>query len=213
MVMRPTSRILFVRVGRHASYAGPQNDDDWPKGAGRSAVNHHHEAFNFFRDFGGTLYGAFGISKRHLNLRRIDPALANDPHSADGVLVVFVARYDGQRIVGWYRRATVYNNKQRVEYPRDARDRIQEHFRRNHITRYTTEFNHYLLDAERCDAVLRPEDERKDGPLIPRGRGGMGESNVCYAYDENHELKLSSPWIQEAVDFIGDYHGPNLLSP
>ncbi len=198
-------RILFVRVGRHASYAGPRSDDDWPKGAGRSEVNHHHEAFNFFRDFGETLYGTFGMNKRHLNLRRIDPAPAEDRNSVDRVLVVFVAPYDGQRIAGWYRDAKVYSNKERVEYSRDAKDRIQEHFRRNGILQYTTEFKHYLLEAGHCDAVLRPEEERNQGPRIPRGPGGMGQSNVCYAYDENHERKAFSPWIQETLDFINGY--------
>ena len=198
----PDMRILFVRVGWHTTYCGPLNDDGWPKGAGESEVNLHHEAFNFF-DLGGTFYGTFGMNRRHLHLRKIDPqTLPNDPESVDGVLVVFVAacREDGQRIVGWYRDATVHDNSERVAYPEDVKRQIQNHFETNGIKDPVIDtFNNYLLSAKTC--ISLSVDERERSPEIPHDAGGFGRSNVCYPYDENHELK-TSPWIKHAIDYI-----------
>src|SRR5438105_13295993 len=106
-------RIFFVRIGRMISYAGPQKGkegDERPEEAGKHNVDKlGHEAFNFFPDFRGALYGTFGIMTEHIDLRKIDPALPKESNSVDGVLVVFVAPYEGgQRIVGWYRDATVH---------------------------------------------------------------------------------------------------------
>lgn len=207
--MKPASRIVFVRVGRMISYSGPREGDERPLGGGKHNVNRlGHEAFNFFPDFGGTLYGTVGIMTEHIDLLNIDPTLARDSKSVDGVLVVFVAPYDGgQRIVGWYRNATVYRTS--VPYPREVEDRIQEHFDSKGMS--NNSFRNYRLKAKISDgAVLLPVG-RREQDLIPSGhRGEMGQFNVCYAY--KNRVRKTSPWIQRAIDFIDDYHGPNLLN-
>ena len=201
--MEKASRLLFVRVGRMKFYAGPQMDDERPRGGGKyTAKNIGHEVFNFSRDFGGTLYGTFGIVRPHtkhprINLQRIDPATSRDSESLDSVLVIFVARYDdGQRIVGWYGDAEVYSAS--IPYPTAVRDRIQEHFAQEGIENST--FNEYRLEAEASNAVRLPENIRMIWPKIPAGRGGMGQSNVCYSYDANGEPK-DAPWISEVSPF------------
>ncbi len=205
--MKPASRIVFVRIGRMHFYAGPQKGDERPEGGGKDTKNHlGHEAFNFFPDFDGTLYGTFGIIAKRIDLRKIDPALAKNSPSVDGVLVVFVAPYNGgQRIVGWYRDATVY--RESVRYPREVHRRIQEHLAGEGIS--DDSFNDYRLEGKLSDAVLLPPGRRGRG-LVPKGqRGETGQSNVCYAYKNG--ARKSSPWIQRAVDFIKGYCGPNLL--
>jgi hypothetical protein len=208
--MELASRIVFVRVGRMISYSGPREGDERPEGGGKHNVNRlGHEAFNFFRDFeGGTLYGTFGIMTEHIDLLNIDPTLARDSKNVGNVLVVFVAPYDGgQRIVGWYRDATVYRAS--VPYPREVQARIQKHFDAEGIS--NNSFRSYRLRAQISDgAVLLPEG-RREQDLIPSGhRGEMGQFNVCYAYKNG--VRKTSPWIQRAIDFIDDYHGSNLLN-
>jgi hypothetical protein len=189
----------------YAGPTGPRKGDEWPEGAGKyNADKLGHEAFNFFPDFGGALYGTFGIMTKRINLRKIDPALPRNAESVDGVLVIFIAPYKGgQRIVGWYRDAIVH--REVASYPREVEDRILEHLISVGIKRDRT-FKRYRLEAKRATAVLLPMSIRMGLPPIPRGTGGMGEFNVCYI------LNKSSPWIQEALGFIRNYRGPNLLN-
>jgi hypothetical protein len=192
-------------MNSYAGPTGPKRGDEWPAGGGKHNVDKlGHEAFNFFPDFGGALYGTFGIMTKRINLRKIDPALARGSESADGVIVVFVAPYEGgQRIVGWYRDAIVH--REAVSYPREVEDRILKHLSNVGIKRNRT-FKKYRLEANRGTAVLLPMNIRIGRPPIPRGKGGMGEFNVCYTRNK------SSLWIQEAIGFIKNYRGPNLLN-
>src|SRR5260370_9770133 len=75
----------------------------------------------------------------------------------------------------------------------------------------TSSFRKCGLKAKISDgAVLLPVG-RREQDLIPSGhRGEMGQFNVCYAY--KNRVRKTSPWIQRAMDFIDDYHGPNLLN-
>jgi len=223
VLMEPATRVLFVRVGRMSSYAGPRKGDERPQGGGKHNANEKmlgHEAFNFCPEFGGTLYGTFGIVSQHvdhprIDLRRIDPSIPSNAGSVDEVLVIFVAPYkDGQRIAGWYRDATVHRGA--TPYPPNVRDRIQQHFKDfdpgGLIVKNADTFNEYRLETKTSNGVLLPEDIRRRMPTIPRGRGGTGESNVCYALKKDGAPKIS-PWIEGALDAIGGYHGPNLLTP
>lgn len=213
-LINDTKRLLFVRVGRMMFYAGPQTADDGPRGGGKyNLKNLGHEAFNFFQGFGGTLYATFGIvrpkvANPSLDLRRIDPSAAHGTDSVGGVLVILVAPYeDGQRVVGWYRDATVFRVS--VPYPADVESRIQQHLGAHRIINDT--FNAYRIEAETARAVLLPEDVRIRMPKIPRGSGGLGQSNVCYAREAGGAQK-SSPWIWEIAGLVSAYNGVNLLT-
>jgi hypothetical protein len=194
-------------------YAGPKQGDESPQGGGKhNAKNLGHEVFNF-HDFDGTLYGTFGIvrpnvSRPHIELRRVDPATSSDAESLEGVLVIFVAPYeDGQRIVGWYRDAKVHRTS--VRYPSNVKRGIQEYLARKGIT--NPSFNEYWIEAKSSNAVLVPQEIRIGAPIIPRGLGAMGQSNVCYPNDVSGTPK-GAPWIKDAFDFVSNYRHQNLLT-
>jgi hypothetical protein len=193
-------------------YAGPQEGDESPQGGGKhNAGNLGHEAFNFC-DFDGRLYGVFGIvlphgSRAHVDLQRVDPAMPNDAESIEGVLVVFVAPYDdGQRIVGWYRDAKVYRTS--IPYPPGTKESIRERLATRGITNDT--FGEYWFEADSANAVLLPEKTRMRMSTVPRGRGGMGQSPVCYSLEADGAPK-NAPWIREAFELVKGYNGQNLL--
>ncbi len=206
------NRLLFIRIGRMTYYAGPQEGDESPQGGGKyNAENLGHEAFNFC-DFDGRLYGVFGIvlphgPRPHVDLQRVDPATPNDAESIEGVLVVFVAPYnDGQRIVGWYRDAKVYRTS--IQYPPEAKESIRERLATRGITNDT--FGEYWFEADSANAVLLPQKIRMRMSTVPRGRGGMGQANVCYSLEADGAPK-TAPWIREAFEFVKGYSGQNLL--
>jgi hypothetical protein len=219
-------RALFVRIGCHRSYAGPQDEHDWPKGAGKTPVNLHGEAFNFF-DFGETWYGNFGVPyapqarrRGYLNLRRIDPKLSTSETSIKDVLVIFVATLlgdtndaitrrcegSGQRIVGWYRTATVHDGSDLPEYPPGVKSQIDNHFSAHQIeNRHPEMFTSYKLRASKSNCEILEPPEREDFFKIPHeGPGCFGQYNVCYLYEKDYVLKKHSPWIRKAIKKITD---------
>lgn len=195
-------------------YNGPQLGDERPEGGGKHNLDKiGHEAFNFF-DFEGTLYGIVGIVRAHvknpkMDLGKIDPAKRGKPE-LDRTLVIFVAPCEdegGMRIVGWYRDATVHSKS--TPYPEKVRQRIERHFS-DQGKGIDPSFSEYRFKANREKAVLLPVASRPSSPLIPKGKGGMGQSNVCYAYARG--IPKESEWIQVAIDFVNNYHGRNLLN-
>src|SRR5262249_30472598 len=105
------------------------------------------------------------------------------------VLVVFVA---DQTVVGWYKGARVY------PAPRTPSPHLAA--RRDGCE--------YYCEAATANCVLLPTAARR--LQIPRGAGGMGQSNVTYALDEASRPK-NVPWIAQVGDFVQKYRGPNLL--
>src|SRR5579863_279545 len=107
---------LLARIGWMKYYRGPQAGDEKPIAGGKyTAESLGHEAFNF-KPIGGTLYGYFQpqMAASTIRLERIIPSLSNRS-SADGILVVFVATSPsegGQRVIGWYRNASVFQEPQ-----------------------------------------------------------------------------------------------------
>lgn len=197
-------RLVFARVGYMKYYAGPQKGDEKPKHGG-SYTNDEigHEVYNF-KPAGNHVYGYFQPYLRHetdkpttLNLGRIDPS-ARDAESIDDVLVVFVSRSDteGQVIVGWYDKATVYR-----EYQEPTREMLREKY-------------WYLLRADVMRAVLLPEKHRTHG--IPKGAGAFGRASVVYPCESDGQLRDFQSgdyaWIGKALQFIDSYDGPNLLT-
>jgi len=197
-------RVLFARVGYMKYYAGPQKGDEKPKhGGSYNADQTGHEVYNF-KLAGNRVYGYFQPYLRResnkpvtLNLGRIDQS-AQAADSLNNVLVVFVSRSDteGQVIVGWYDKATVYR-----EYQKPKRE-MQRH---NYW---------YLLQADAKRAVLLPEKYRTYG--IPKGAGAFGRASVVYPCNSKCQPRSFSSgdyaWIGKALAFIKSYDGPNLLT-
>jgi hypothetical protein len=104
-----------------------------------------------------------------------------------GVLAVFVAtdpKGGGQRIVGWFRDATVYRP-----------ERTSDDTRRS-------SFSYYLMTPA-ANAVLVPEEKRWF--VIPHGKGAFGQANVCYPLEADGQAKSDARWMENALEYIDTY--------
>jgi len=186
--------VLFARVGWMRWYRGPQAGDEKPIGGGKfNRGSLGHEAFNFLPTNGKVL-GYFQpqlqpearqeANPSTIALERIEDGFTGD--SIRNVLTVFFAtdpEHGGQKIVGWFRSSTVYR------YAQDSRLRERNRFS-------------YFIEAAENNAVLVPADRRDF--TLPRGKGGAGTSNVCYALEQDGKPK-SSEWIADALAYIDSY--------
>lgn len=186
--------VLFARVGWMRWYKGPQAGDEKPIGGGKfNRESLGHEVFNFL-PLNGRVLGYFQPQlqpekRREANpstiaLERIKAGFTGD--SMTNVLTVFFAtdpERGGQRIVGWFSSAKVYRHAQ--DSPLMERNRFS-----------------YFIEAVANNAVLVPEDRRDF--ILPRGKGGAGTSNVCYALEQDGKPK-SSEWIAGALDYVDSY--------
>jgi hypothetical protein len=184
--------VLFARTGWMKYYNGPMTGDERPRGGGKyNKTGMGHEVFNF-HSIGGRLFGYFQpqMQASKIKLERIVPGTRGDV--LNGVLVIFVATHPeqrSQRIVGWYRNATVYRNYQ----PSPPKER--------------NGFNYFLV-AQARDAVLLPTDLRTQ--VVPGGKGGIGQANICYLYEPIGKPKVAK-WTSEALEFVHSYDSENLL--
>lgn len=187
-------RVLFARIGWMPFYAGAQ--DEKPIGGGKYNKEHiGSELFNF-KPVGKFLYGFVkgGSRSSALNLKRIDTK-AGKTGSIEHVTVVFVAKdpeKGGQRVVGWYKDATVYRTWE--EHP------IQPSYKKRVA---------FCIKAPCAEARLLPTTWRIEP--VRRGAGGMGQSNVCYALSKGKPA--FKPWMLRILKYLEEYGGPNLLKP
>lgn len=165
--------MIFLRIGWMDRYRGLKFGDEI-RGGGAFVAEHGygHEIFNFLPSQ-GRVYGYVqppgaahnDESERNLNIDRLG---AKGTHkSISGILAVWVARRPGGGvvIVGWYKNATIFRDWQK---PPAGANR----------THAGSDFGYYVTALEE-DATLLPKDERL--VRLPRGKGGMGQSNVWYA--------------------------------
>lgn len=166
--------------------------EERPQGGGSyTQENIGSELFNF-KPVKEYLYGFVkaGSGGTAVNLRRLDPA-AKGNAELDDVTVVFVARHPregGQRVIGWYKDATVYAKNGVHPLKADYKKKIV-----------------FCLQALASKACLVPTSARKEP--VPSGKDGMGESNVRY-YDEHGGRKR---WMERVREYVENYAGPNLL--
>jgi hypothetical protein len=184
-------KVLFARIGWMKFYTGAIEE----KPVGGGSYNKEHigsELFNF-RPVSRFLYGfARGGSRTSaFNLKRIDPK-AGKSDKLEQVTVVFVAKHPsgGQRVVGWYENATVYRKWE--SHP------IQPRYKKGVA---------FCIKAASAGARLLPTSWRTEP--VPGGKGGMGQSNVCYPVRRGRPA--FKPWMLRILKYIEDYDGPNLL--
>lgn len=181
---------VFTRIGWCVHY-DPDRDAKSPVGGG--AYNKQyvgHESFNF-KPEDGFCYG-FVRTQRRGNAFNLDRMFVEADEDGDGedCLVVCIApspALDAQVVVGWYAHATCF-----------AEMRVDE----NDDNRWWT----HVATAEDC--VLLPVPQRTW--RIPRGRGGMGQSNVFYPLDESGQPRQRD-WVDRTLQRIANYTGPNLV--
>ena len=185
-------RVLFARIGWMPFYAGAQ--DARPIGGGKYNKEHIGSELFHFKPKGKLLYGFVkgGSRSSTFNLKRIDPG-AYASEILEHVTVVFVAKdpdMGGQRVVGWYKNATVYRTWGERPFQPSYEKRVA-----------------YCIKASCAEARLVPTTWRTQH--VPRGRGGMGQSNVCYAFLKGKAA--FRPWMLRILKYIEEYSGPNLL--
>jgi hypothetical protein len=185
-------------------YVGPQPGDERPEGGGgHNEKNIGHEVFNF-SEFGGRLYGFARAKRGRINLARIDPDVSVG-EKLDDVLVVFVAR---QRIVGWYRDATVYATT-RPNFPASVKTEMLRRLKQSGTKGFKVGGYRFEATVE-GGATLLPTYERTEE--IPGNvKGGFGQSNVCYLYLNSGKSKGSS-WMRKATEYVLSYDKANLLT-
>ncbi len=185
-------RVLFARIGWMKRYKGQQADDEKPIGGGRYTKNAiGDELFNFLR-VGERVYGDFTPQmqprekwKLHpatTKLERIEPSFTGK--TLKDVLVVFVARHPkvgGQYIVGWYKNAIVHRYRQ--ESTEKARNRIP-----------------YFVETAADNETLVPETRRSF--VIPAGKSGFGQANICYVLDSDGIPKNDTGWMGPALEYV-----------
>lgn len=177
--------VLF-RVGWAEFYNG--NED--PVGGGSWNTNEvGGELYNFLLH-NSNLYGYVRASRSgKLNICRVDPGC--ELELCDNALVVWVATHPtegGQRVIGWYRNATLYRNIQ---------DGLIHKKRGWHVK------------CRASDATLLPVHARVE--MVPSGALGMGQSNVRFLYDVKGEWNPPECW-QRVADYIDGYAGENLIT-
>jgi hypothetical protein len=160
------------------------------------------EIYNF-KNFNGFCYGYVqpvskkdNISGGTININELGA------HSSDefitGVDVILTAyrpksktHKSGTVVVGWYKNATVYRNKQKG-HPKRFYDIQKQLFG----YRFKTEFH---------NATLLPEDERNLFVPIAGGlngiKGGLGQSNVWYALNSN-KSELISQFKEDVISIL-----------
>lgn len=162
--------ILFFNTAWMDFYEGINEDTEIHGGGSYvEEYGYGHEIYNF-KNIKGKVYGYAQPNGRN-NLERL--GAEKDAESLLGVLLIFTATHKdgGTFIVGWYKNATVYSQYQET--------RMKER-------KYCDEYIGYYAVADAKDAVLLNRDERVMlFEPIPKGKGGMGHSNVWYADADN----------------------------
>lgn len=197
-------KAIIARIGYMHYYSGSQKGDEKPQHGGAYNIRGIGSELYNYKRLQSNLFGFFqpyqppenSDNPVTVNLERIDPKNKGNDLTKD-VLVIFVSKREkfGQVIVGWYNDTIVFR-----EYQSSKKYML----RNEHI---------YNLKAEIKNSVLLAENYRKF--KIPTGEGAFGRANVVYLSEINgDERDLDSSkfsWIKEAIDYVDNYDGPNLL--
>ena len=160
--MTDPEKLIFCNIGWMERYQGRSNGDIIRHGGSNMEK---HEICNFLK-YRGNYYGYVqpgkGGEESRISIRRIE---ADAQESVSGVTVIWTAKHDefGTVVVGWYGDAVVYGECQ--QYDDNA-----PHRREN--------ISSYRIKAAAQNCRLLPPEKRC--LQVPRGKGGMGQSNICY---------------------------------
>lgn len=175
-------KMIFLNVGWMKNYKGLKSDKIVGGGSFVQEHGYGHEIFNFL-PYNGYMYGYVQPISEKIRINRL--GASEQDQSVDGVLAVWVSKSpsSGVFIVGWYKNATVYRDRQPAP--------------KNSNRKYKRENLGYYIKAKAEDCTRLPIDKRV--LKIPRGKGGMGQSNVWYADQSGH-----TRFKQNVLDFINE---------
>jgi hypothetical protein len=198
--------MIFLRIGWMTRYEGLTSDRIAGGGAFVKEHGYGHEIFNF-QKFEEKVYGhvqapGSGYNQRGgsgINLKRLGTDAYDE--SIPGVLAIWVATspQGGIFIVGWYSNATVHRRWQ------EAPPESKRHYADEELGFYVT--------AASDQARLLPPDERLFP--IPRGKCGMGQSNVWYVdnQDEHQQIRTDVLNYIETSQVPRSSSGPGVGTP
>ena len=159
------AQLFFCNIGWMNHYEGIAGKDEQITGGG-SYVNKHgfgNEVCNFHESDGGWVYGHVETIKDGLDRKIKIENIGGSGDFVDGVDVVWTAtapKEKGRRVIGWYRNARVYRERQdftKMPSRQHKKDKIIN----------------YRICAKACDAVLLNEKDRKIS--MGSGKGWMGQ--------------------------------------
>ena len=158
-----TMPYLFCNVGWMDDYEGIA-----PIVGGGAYVDENKEGFEMcnFLPYQGKVYGYVGLpDTRQINIMRL--GAGTDDLSVSNVTVIWTAKrpQGGTVVIGWYKDATVHRKFQEFPSFFPQRDIHQ--------------IEGYRIETLENNAELLPIEQRTLD--VPRGKGGMGQSNVWYA--------------------------------
>ena len=168
---------LFCNVGWMSRYEGLQGKPDEIVGGGKWVDEHESggEVCNFVSCPDGYVYGHVETSKGTVERRIRIELLGADPgdNYVNGVTVVWTATdpdSGGRRIVGWYRNARVFRNRQHFNSA-PSRQHERDELRAFHIR------------ARSRDKVLVPLEQRNDDNFrLGSGSGWMGHAQWWFPH-------------------------------
>jgi hypothetical protein len=193
----PPRPVVFARVGWLDHYDSVKDGERPPIGGGSFNTDHRGSGVENFHAIRSRVYGYVktGAHNSGINLARLD---ARGYDEVEGVLVIFVAPHPtpgaGQRIVGWYDDATCLAEAGERS---DHEDGCEGYFN--------------IVAPARTARVLHPH-ERENHPPIPKGKGALGQSNICYA-EYPQQRGAPGRWIDEAVEYVLRYRPPGRSDP
>jgi hypothetical protein len=161
-------------------YQGQTNEDKIVGGGRYVKIQKRGEEVCNFVAFKGKSYGYVQPVGEQIKLEKI--GASRDAEKLIGVDIVVTARAPGGGtvIVGWYKNATVYRFPQPIAVTNGLHK--------------TNKVKFFRYEADASQIKLLPPDMRVFG--IPRGKGGMGQSNVWYAE------KVGQSWLDSVRAFI-----------
>jgi len=187
------NRIVFFNVAWMKEYRGitPQ---DIPVHGGSYIRTHGHgaEVFNF-QPYAGKMYGfveaGWKPALRCINITRL--GAVKSAESISGILAVWVARCSalGETVVvGWYKDATVYRERQILS------EGLNRMLPNGKLAEYFV-----VADADEQNWCRIPENIRTFS--INRGKGGIGQKNIWYA-----ESPCGEETKSKVLEYIQNWH-------
>lgn len=169
--------LLFCNIAWMKNYSG-RDANDPPKGGGGYVVSEGRagEELNFVAADDGYVYGHFETIKnavdRQVKIERL--GASKSAEFIDGVDVVWTAPVDGNDprcVIGWYKNARVYRNRQMFDgiYPSGQHE--------------LDEIPSFRVRARAEDVHLIGVSKRDEHLYLQRGEGWSGQASWWYADD------------------------------
>jgi hypothetical protein len=185
--------LLFCNIGWMERYAGLNGRPDKIVGGGRFVNENGYgaEVCNFLPANDGYVYGHVetvrGNIDREINLSRL--GAENDAEQVDKVTVVWTATHPDEgkrRVVGWYRNATVFSNRQELRTypsPQHRKDNIKQ----------------YRVRAKASDVWLLPVEDR--ALRMGQGKGWMGQTPWWVPPDNPDDEEIRT-FLKEVAELL-----------